>query len=131
MIRSGRSQRRSAVGASFAVLCWAMLAIAGCGSGVGGAGSPAQRTARTTCRDQGVPDDLIDFDFTLVRNARNDGYSASQVIQGVRQGCAVGDEFGGGCSNNPNVGVTLTLQQCIQQCSICAIAVIDEVYGIQ
>lgn len=110
-----------------------VAALAGCGSGVGvgGVGSPSQRSARATCRDHGVPDYLIDSAFTLARIDQDAGYSASQVIQGSRQGCAVGDAFGGGCITNPNVGVSITMEECIQECMSCLLAIVDEVYGIQ
>jgi len=113
------------------VTVFLLLFAAGCGSGVGGVGSPSQRSARATCREQGMSDYLIDLAFTGYRIARDEGYTASQVLEPVREGCAVGDEFGGGCINNPNVGVSITLQECLQQCTICIAAVVGEVYGIR
>jgi hypothetical protein len=78
-----------------------------------------------------MPDYIIDAALTGTRIARDEGYTASQVLEGVREGCAVGDEFGGGCINNPNVGVSITMEECNQACASCIIAVVGEVYGIQ
>ena len=113
------------------VTAFLLLFAAGCGSGVGGVGSPSQRSARATCREQGMPDYFIDLLFTAYRIAQDEGYTASQVLEGVREGCAVGDEFGGGCINNPNVGVSITMEECNAQCISCIAAVVGEVYGIR
>jgi len=113
---------------SFMVLAGVcVVGLAGCGSGGGGAGL----SARATCQAQGLPDYSIDSLFTVVRIDRDAGFSASQELQAIRESCRVGDGFGGGCINNPNVGISITYEECVAACMSCASAVVGEVYGIR
>jgi hypothetical protein len=102
-----------------AVAC--VIVLAGCGSGVGGAGL----SARATCRALGFSDYLIDSAFTGFRIDRDAGYSASESSAIASPGCR------DGCITNPNVGVSTTLNECTSECTSCILAVVAEVYGIR
>ena len=111
-------------------ISWIVM-VAGCGSGVGTdspIGSPGTSGVET-CRRLGYTDELIDYVTSLTEIGRDAGYSAEQQVAANFDGCALGYQGVGGCENNPNVGVTITYDECVFTCSMCTTAIIDEVYG--
>lgn len=97
--------------------------MVGCGSNV----TPS-RSARETCRSFGFSDFDVDYFFTLIRLDRDTGATFHEEVEGLHIGCR-GDNIAGGCDENPNVGFTLTYQQCVQACSECSTAVANEVFN--
>jgi len=98
----------------FVVSGASVVALPGCGSGVGdpsaGRGGSTVANPYVACNQVGIPDEQVDVMLQGNRQLHNDGYLASQALE----------DFSAGCSVNPYMGYW--------DCMACASAVVDAVY---
>lgn len=109
------------------VSCTLSIGAFGCGTQLSGPPTGASGTsARQTCYGFGYNDVAIDFIYNVASADRDAGFTESEAISDAVAGCR--GDFGGGCTENPNIGPSFTLQECIFGCSACIAAVAADVW---